>query len=752
MPAPSKVDLIVEGMTCASCVGRVERTLSKQPNVLTANVNLASGRASVEVSGSNPDVELLVASLTSAGYPAREAVDRKAESKQRAYAQEIEILELKRAFLIAAALTLPIFVLEMGAHLIPGFGAWVHSAIGHTNSWLLQFLLATAVMFGPGRRFYTLGVPALLRFAPDMNSLVALGTSAAWLYSSVVLFLPSVIPAGSENVYYEAAAVIITLILMGRYLETRARGSTGEAIAKLISLQPETARIEVEGAVKEVAIDSIARADIVLVRPGERIPLDGEVTEGSSYIDESMLSGEPIPVQKKIGDSVTGGTINTTGAFSFRVTRVGDDTVLARIIQMVDAAQGSKLPIQSLVDKITRWFVPAVMLTALLTFCVWLYFGPEGSLSMALINAVAVLIVACPCAMGLATPVSIMVATGRSAQFGVLFRNGLALQALSNTKIIAFDKTGTLTQGKPSLTDFFPEQGYEEEVLLVKIAALEAKSEHPIAQTIVQYAQDKGLSLPLVSDFEAIPGYGLRARIGDELVEVGADRLLKDVDFSDSKVAVKAEQLAQEGKTPIYVAINGKLVALLAVADKVREGSQRAISALGNAGITTVMITGDNQATAQAIATQLGIDKVFAEMLPETKVESLRSLRSEGEVLSFVGDGINDAPALAEADIGIAMGNGTDVAIESADVVLMTGELNAVVNAVMMARATMRNIRENLFWAFIYNIALIPLATGAFYPAFGLLLSPVFAAGAMAVSSVFVIGNALRLRRFKSAS
>lgn len=752
MAATNKVDLIVEGMTCASCVGRVERTLNKQPNVLSANVNLASGRASVEVSDSSPNIGPMLTALADAGYPAREAVDRKAESTQRAYAQEIEIRGLKRAFLIAAALTLPIFVLEMGAHMIPGFGHWVHSVIGQSNSWMLQFILATAVMFGPGRRFYTLGVPALLRFSPDMNSLVSLGTSAAWLYSSVVVFFPAVIPAGSENVYFEAAAVIITLILMGRYLETRARGSTGEAIAKLISLQPETARIEVDGAVKEVAIDTIARSDIVLVRPGERIPLDGVVTEGSSYIDESMLSGEPIPIHKSVGAAVTGGTINTTGAFSFKVTRIGDDTVLARIIQMVDAAQGSKLPIQSLVDKITLWFVPAVMLAALLTFFAWLIFGPEGSLSMALINAVAVLIVACPCAMGLATPVSIMVATGRSAQFGVLFRNGQALQALSNTHVIAFDKTGTLTEGKPSLTDFFPEQGYEEDVLLAKIAALEAKSEHPIAQAIVQYAQDKGLNLPAVSDFEAVPGYGLRAKIGEELVEVGADRLLKDVDFSDSGVAAKAQLLAQEGKTPIYVAIDGKLAALLAVADKIRESSQRAISALGKAGIKTVMITGDNKATAGAIAKQLGIDEVFAEMLPETKVKTLHSLRVEGDLLSFVGDGINDAPALAEADIGIAMGNGTDVAIESADVVLMTGELGAVVNAVMMARATMRNIRENLFWAFVYNIALIPLATGAFYPAFGVLLSPVFAAGAMAVSSVFVIGNALRLRRFKGAS
>ncbi len=626
MPESTRVDLIVEGMTCASCVGRVERTIAKQANVLSANVNLASGRASVEISANSPSIDPIIAALDAAGYPARQAVDRKAESRQRAEAQAIEIKTLKRAFLIAAALTLSIFVLEMGAHLFPVIGNWVHASIGHTNSWLLQFVLATAVIVVPGRRFYILGVPALWRMAPDMNSLVAMGTFAAWLYSSFVLFFPALIPEGSANVYFEAAAVIISLILMGRYLETRARGSTGEAIAKLISLQPETARVLVEDGIQSIPIDDIQKGAHVLVQPGERIPLDGQIIEGDSYIDESMLSGEPIPVYKCIGAPVTGGTINTTGSFSFTVTRVGEDTVLARIIQMVDSAQGSKLPIQSLVDKITRWFVPAVMLTALLSFLVWLIWGGEGALSMALVNAVAVLIVACPCAMGLATPVSIMVATGRSAQFGVLFRNGQALQLLSATDTIAFDKTGTLTEGKPALTDFLPEPELNADELLGKIAAVEAKSEHPIAHAIVEAARKRNIALPNVSSFEALPGHGLRATVGEQCIEIGAERLFREI-LNGSTMVVRAQELAKEGKTPLYVALDGELVAVMAVADTLRESSLAAIRDLSKAGIKTAMITGDNRDTAQAIAKQLGIDQVFAEMLPETKVETLKNLR-----------------------------------------------------------------------------------------------------------------------------
>ncbi|MCB1665721.1 MAG: copper-translocating P-type ATPase [Pseudomonadales bacterium] len=750
----TQVDFIVDGMTCASCVGRVERTLKKFPEVVSANVNLASGRANVELSGSACDLGPYLDALNAAGYPARQAIDHKAESRRRAQAQAEEMRTLKRSFVVAAVLTLPVFLLEMGSHLIPGVAHWVHTSIGQQNSWILQFLLTSGVMFGPGRRFFRLGVPALLRLSPDMNSLVAMGTTAAWSYSTVVLFLPGVIPEGSANVYFEAAAVIVTLILMGRYLETRARGRTGEAIARLVGLQPDTARVETPEGIRELPLGEIAVGTRVQVLPGERIALDGQVLTGQSYVDESMLSGEPIPVHKQAGDTVTGGTINTTGAFTFEVRRVGDDTVLARIIQMVDAAQGSKLPIQSVVDRVTLWFVPAVMLVAAITFIAWMWLVPDGSLSMALINAVSVLIVACPCAMGLATPVSIMVATGRSAEMGILFRNGQALQALSDTRIVAFDKTGTLTEGTPALTDILllSGEGGDDATLLSLVAALEIRSEHPIATAIVAAAQQRALVLPEVTEFEAVPGHGLRGVVGGQQIQIGAQRLLTPEMPGYGEALLQGERLAKEGKTPVYVLMEGGIAALLAVADRPRETSAGALAALKKAGCTTVMITGDSATTAAAIAATLGIDRIFAERLPETKVQALHELRAQGDTLAYVGDGINDAPALAEADVGIAMGSGTDVAIESADLVLMSGDLTGVVDAVAIARATMRNIHQNLFWAFIYNIALIPLATGAFYPAFGVLLSPVFAAGAMAMSSVFVIGNALRLRRFQGAS
>ena len=745
-----EIDLNVSGMTCASCVGRVEKALKTVPRVLDASVNLASGRAHVNLSASGPaSAGELTQAVINAGYAATVALDRKADAKKRERQLQEELRSLKRAFLISAAFTLPVFMLEMGGHLLPGFADFVHSTLGHRNSWILQFVLTSMVLFGPGRRFFVHGVPALLRFAPDMNSLVAMGTSAAWGYSTVVTFSPGVLPEETGNVYFEAAAVIVCLILMGRFLEGKARGRTGEAISRLMTLQPESAFVQRGDKTEDVPIESIRLGDTVLVQPGERIPLDGQLIEGHSFVDESMLTGEPLPVRKETGDAVTGGTINKTGAFSFRVLRVGEDTVLARIIAMVESAQGSKLPIQSLVDKITLWFVPAVMLVALLTFLYWLLLATDASLGTALVNAVAVLIVACPCAMGLATPVSIMVATGRSAEFGVLFRNGNALQMLSQTRTIAFDKTGTITQGKPELTDFIAQPGFNAARVLAIAAAVEEKSEHPIALAIVMAAREQGLSLPAVKDFEALPGYGLRASVDGERIDIGADRLLEKLGLDARAGMVAATELAEQGKSPLFVAIGGRLAAIVAVADRIRDSSPTALQALRRAGFRTALITGDNARTAQAVARTLQLDQVFAEVLPEGKVATLKLLRAEGTLLTYVGDGINDAPALAEADIGIAMGNGTDIAIESADVVLMTGELGAVVNAVLLARATMRNIKENLFWAFAYNVALIPLATGALYPAYGLQLSPVFAAGAMALSSVFVLGNALRLKRFR---
>ena len=746
--ASPPVDLAIEGMTCASCVARVERALKAVPGVTDATVNLATERAHVM---GQADAAALIRAIDAAGYDARLAVSASAASDETAARKAAEETTLKRDLWIAAALSLPVFVLEMGSHLF----AWMHMAvmntIGMQNSWYLQFALTTAALLGPGRRFYTKGFPALARFAPDMNSLVAVGTSAAYGYSLVATFTPGLLPAGTVNVYYEAASVIVTLILLGRYLEARAKGRTSEAIKRLVKLQAKTARVVSDGAVLEVPIADVHPGDLVEVRPGEQVPVDGAVTEGTSWVDESMISGEPLPVEKTNGSPVTGGTINQTGAFTFRATAVGEATMLAQIIRMVEAAQGGKLPIQALVDRITMWFVPAVMALAALTFAVWLIFGPDPALSLALVNAVAVLIIACPCAMGLATPTSIMVGTGRGAELGVLFRKGEALQALQDVRVVAFDKTGTLTEGKPRLTDLQLAPGFDRATVLSAVAAVEAKSEHPIARAIVAAAFDEGLTMPDVTEFASLTGYGVVAQAGESQVEIGADRYMVKLGLDVAAFAETATRLADEGKSPLYAAIDGKLAAILAVADPIKETTPQAIRALHTLGLKVAMITGDNARTAQAIARQLGIDEVVAEVLPDGKVAAVKRLKALGP-LAYVGDGINDAPALAAADVGLAVGTGTDIAIEAADVVLMTGRLTAVSDAIALSKATMRNIRQNLFWAFAYNAALIPLAAGILWPAFGILLSPVFAAGAMALSSVFVLGNALRLRRYSPAA
>ena len=628
---------------------------------------------------------------------------------------------------------------------------WVHMAvmnsIGMQNSWYIQFALTTVVLLGPGLRFYRKGFPALARLAPDMNSLVAVGTLAAFGYSLVATFAPGILPPGTQNVYFEAAAVIVTLILLGRLLEARAKGRTSEAIKRLVGLQTKTARVLRNGGLVEVPVAEVRPGDVVEVRPGERVPVDGEVTTGASWIDESMISGEPVPVEKAPGSTVTGGTVNQTGAFSFRATAVGEATMLAQIIRMVEAAQGGKLPIQALVDRVTMWFVPVVMALAVLTFAVWLIFGPDPALTFGLVNAVAVLIIACPCAMGLATPTSIMVGTGRGAEMGVLFRKGEALQALQSVKVVAFDKTGTLTEGKPRLTDMALAPGFDRAAVLAVVAAVEAKSEHPIARAIVAAAEAEGLILPEVTAFNSVTGFGVTAAAGGQRVDVGADRYMVKLGLDVSGFGDTATRLGDEGKSPLYAAIDGKLAAIIAVADPIKETTPQAIRALHLLGLKVAMITGDNGRTANAIARQLGIDEVAAKVLPDGKVAAVKRLKALGP-LAYVGDGINDAPALAEADVGLAVGTGTDIAIEAADVVLMSGRLTAVSDAIALSKATMRNIRQNLFWAFIYNALLIPVAAGALWPAFGILLSPIFAAAAMALSSVFVLGNALRLRRF----
>lgn len=735
----------IEGMTCASCVGRVERALKKVEGVQQANVNLATEQAWVQ---SNTQINSgdLIQAIKKAGYHAKQVEQNKSEQKDK---KATEQQQLKRDLIISLILAVPVFVLEMGSHMIPAFHNWVMQNIGTQPSWLIQCVLTTLVLVFPGRRFYQKGIPALWRFAPDMNSLVAVGTLAAYSFSLIATFAPKILPEGTVNVYYEAAAVIVSLILLGRYFEAKAKGRTSQAIQHLVGMQAKTARVYDNKQVVEVPIAEVTKEMIVEIRPGDRVPVDGEVVEGQSYIDESMITGEPIPVKKQIGDQVVGGTVNQNGTLNFRATALGDSSVLAQIIRMVEQAQGAKLPIQALVDKVTMWFVPIVLLLAALTFMLWFVFGPEPTLTFALVNAVAVLIIACPCAMGLATPTSIMVGTGRGAEMGVLFRKGEALQALRDVEVIAVDKTGTLTQGKPTLTDFYVQQGFDHEQVLRIVASVEAKSEHPIAVAIVQAAEQKDIHLLSITAFESVTGLGIKAEVADQAIYIGADRYMQQLAVDITPFKNEAARLGQEGKTPLYVAIDQKLAAIIAVADPIKDTTYAAITGLHQLGLKVAMITGDNRHTAQAIATKLHIDQVVAEVLPDGKVDALRQLQQQYGRVAFVGDGINDAPALAQADVGLAIGTGTDVAIEAADVVLMSGSLQGVLNAIALSKATIKNIQQNLFWAFFYNVALIPIAAGVLYPAFGILLSPIFAAGAMALSSVFVLGNALRLKYFQ---
>lgn len=582
-----------------------------------------------------------------------------------------------------------------------------------------------------------------------MNSLVMIGTSAAYFYSLAVTVFPGLFPAHSRHVYFEASAVVITLILLGKYLEALAKGRTSEAMKRLLSLQAKTARVLKGQEELELPLDEVLPDDLIAMRPGEKVPVDGVVVAGSSYVDESMITGEPLPVAKSAGDRVIGGTLNGHGAFTFRATAVGEDTVLAQIIRLVQEAQGSKPAIQGLADRVVAVFTPIVLGIAALTAVVWLVFGGAEALSLALVNTVAVLIIACPCAMGLATPTSVVVGTGKAAEMGVLFRKGEAVQTLGEARVVALDKTGTLTQGKPMLTDLQVLPGFEETEVLRLMASLEQNSEHPLARAIVAAAQERGLELLETVSLEALPGLGVRGQVGIYRVEVGSSRLMAELGIEIPSLPAE-EQLAEEGKTPLYAGVNGQLAALLAVADPLKEGSVEAVRALHRQGLQVAMITGDNRHTAQALARQLGIDTVLAEVLPQGKAKAVRQLQGQGRKVVFVGDGINDAPALAQADLGIAMGKGTDVALETAEVVLISGDLRGIPNAVALSRATLRNIQLGLFWAFAYNILLIPVAAGVLYPFTGWLLSPVLAGAAMGLSSVFVLSNALRLKGFRA--
>lgn len=745
----ARITLSIASMSCASCVGRVDKALADVPGVFFVTVNLAAETAVVEyLEGAATPADLMAASAA-IGYPAEVSEENTSQSRAERKAEESEAL--RRNVIVAAVMTLPVFVLEMGSHIIPAFHMAVENSIGTQASWIIQFVLASFVLFAPGRHFFTKGISALLRGAPDMNSLVAVGTGAAWSYSVVATFMPGLLPDGVRAVYFEAAAVIVVLILIGRWLEARAKGRTGAAIQALLGLQVRTANVLKDGVTVEVDVDALAVGDTILVRPGERIPVDGDVIDGSSNVDESMITGEPVPVSKAAGAVVTGGTVNGTGSLTFKAGRVGSDTTLAQIIRMVEEAQGAKLPIQGLVDRVTLWFVPAVMFLAALTVAVWLIVGPDPALTFALVAGVSVLIIACPCAMGLATPTSIMVGTGRAAEMGVLFRKGDALQELSNVDVVALDKTGTVTEGKPTLTDVVMAEGFDRATVLALIAAVEDQSEHPIAEAIVRGARSEGIAVPPASGFRSVTGYGVAAMVEEQEVMVGADRYMTRENVDIGALIEMEKDLANRGRTALYAAVDGKLAALIAVADPVKSASRAAVSALHDRGFKVAMITGDKQETAEAIARETGIDHVIAGVLPDGKVAALDELRAGGQRVAFVGDGINDAPALAHADVGIAIGTGTDVAIESADVVLMSGDLRGVVNAVEVSRRTMENIRQNLVWAFGYNVALIPVAAGVLYPVFGLLLSPVLAAGAMALSSVSVLTNALRLRGIKPA-
>ncbi len=744
------VDLAVTGMTCAACVGRVERALQGADGVVQATVNLATERATVEYATGATDAGRLAEVVRKAGYDVVTPQDGVSAQDAERAARDAEHARLGRRLGLAAALTLPLLLLEMVPMAIPGGMAWIDGLVPMQTRWLISFALATAVQFGPGLRFYRSGWAAARHGSPDMNTLVALGTSAAYGYSVVATFLPGILPPDAVHVYFEASAAIITLILLGKWIEARARGRTSDAVRSLLQLRPDTARVVRDGTEVDVPIAEVVMADLVRVRPGERVPVDGVIAEGTTTIDESMVTGEPFPVEKTEGAEVVGGTVNQAGSVVVRTSAVGADTVLAQIVTLVEHAQASRPAIQALADRVVAVFVPIVLVLAALTAVVWLIIGPEPSLTYALVAAVSVLIIACPCAMGLATPVSVMVGTGKAAERGVLFRRGDALQSLSEVDVVALDKTGTLTEGRPRLTDLVLADGSprRESSLLALVASAEAASEHPVGRALVEAAQARGLTLEQpATDVQAVPGMGLRASVGGHRVEVGADRWMADLGLSVDAFAETARALAEAGKTPLYAAVDGRLAAVLAVADAIRDTTPAAIAALHRAGLRVAMVTGDNRRTAEAVARQLGIDEVRAEVRPADKAAAVRELQAQGRV-AFVGDGINDAPALAQADVGVAIGTGTDVAIEAADVVLMRGDLGALVEARSLSAATLRNIKQNLFWAFAYNVVLIPVAAGVLYPVWGTLLSPVWGAAAMGLSSLFVLANALRLRRW----
>jgi Cu+-exporting ATPase len=744
-----KAELAVSGMSCAGCVDRVESSLAHAPGVRKAGVNLATDRATVEYDPAETDVDALIKAVEDAGYGARDAGDLWSEALRVAEGEESRLKRqeyetLRRKFRIAAILSFPVLVIAMAHGRIP--------ALDFPGVTWLELLLTTPVVVYCGAQFYRGAWAAFKHRAADMNTLIALGTGAAYVYSVVATVWPAGFagPMGMAPVYFEAAGVIIALVLLGKMLEARAKGRTSAAIQQLMKLQAKTARIIRDGSEVEVEIQSVEVGDVVQVRPGEKIPVDGVVMEGRSAVDESMLTGESLPVEKNPEDEVFGGTMNSTGAFRFRVTRIGSDTTLQQIVRMVQDAQGSKAPIARMADVISGIFTPVVLCIAIATFAAWFVLAPaDVRFTMALVNFVSVLIIACPCALGLATPTAIMVGTGRGAEEGVLIKGGESLEMAHRVDTVVLDKTGTITTGRPELTDVIPLGEIFETELLRLTAAAERQSEHAIADAIVRGAQARNIDPAAISEFRVVPGEGVHATVDGRAVLIGNLRMMRERNLDVGSAEAPLTSLAAKGKTAILVAVDSRIAGIVAVADSVKPESSRAIAALRRMGLDLIMMTGDNRPTAEAIAGQVGIEKVIAEVLPEGKVEEIARLQRDGKIVAMVGDGINDAPALARADVGIAIDTGTDVAIEASDITLLRGDLRGVATAIALSKATIRTVKQNLFWAFVYNVIGIPLAAGVFYPITGWLLSPVIASAAMSLSSVSVLTNSLRLRGFR---
>jgi Cu+-exporting ATPase len=738
-----ELELIIDGASCASCVSKIEKALLSVSGVHSAEMNFAQQTVQVKT---NVDVSQLIKAVEQAGYNAKvstseseeEALDEKEQADWQYYKK------LMRDMTLALVLGVPLMIYSLVV------GEMTVNTDTERLVWLIVGLLTLGVMVFAGKHFYIGAWNSFKNHSANMDTLIALGTGTAWLYSMVVVFAPEVVPLMARHVYFEATAMIIGLINLGLALEVKARGKTSEAIKRLIGLQAKTAKVIRDDKDIDIPIEDVLLNDLIRVRPGERISVDGDVVEGHTSIDESMLTGEPMPVEKSEGGQVVAGTINKSGSIVFKATRVGKDTALAQIINMVKRAQNSKPPIGRLADVISAYFVPVVMIIAVLSALVWLNFGPSPAIAYAMVSATTVLIIACPCALGLATPMSVMVGVGKAAEAGVLIRNGEALQTASKITTMILDKTGTITEGAPKVTDIIVAGSQTEEEILLLVASLEAGSEHPLAMAIVESAADKGISPKKVTDFASLSGMGVEAKWNNKKLLFGNEKLMKEQGIAIDKFVDKAQQLAAEAKTPMYFAIDAELAAVIAVADPIKPDSIEAIKRLQNNGIRVVMLTGDNRMTAKAVANMVGITDFVAEVMPEDKAKKVAEYQANGEIVGMTGDGINDAPALAHANVGFAIGTGTDVAIESADITLMRGSLHGLADAIAVSKATLTNIKQNLFGAFIYNVAGVPFAAGVLYPFFGLLLSPVIAGAAMAFSSLTVVTNANRLRFFKA--